>query len=149
MPLVLVDTNILLRAAQPTHPMHAAAVDALASLRRQGDQPCLVPQNLVEFRAVCTRPVVSNGLGMTQIQARAEIARLKSLFPVLPDMPAILDEWERLVDACGALGKQNHDARLAAAMVVHRISKILTFNEADFTRYPGITVVVPRAEPAR
>lgn len=50
----LVDTNILLRAAQPSHPMHQAAVDAVAILRQQGESLCLVPQIVYEFWVVCT-----------------------------------------------------------------------------------------------
>ena len=44
----------------------------------------------------------------------------------------------------GAAGKQNHDARLAAAMIVHGIGKILTFDKDDFLRYPEISSVTPQ-----
>ncbi len=37
-----------------------------------------------------------------------------------------------------------HDARLVAAMLVHKISQILTFNTQDFQRYPGIVVLSPQ-----
>jgi len=36
-----------------------------------------------------------------------------------------------------------HDARLAAAMLVHGIGHILTLNVADFSRYSGLTAVHP------
>ncbi|HZO92064.1 MAG TPA: PIN domain-containing protein [Chthonomonadaceae bacterium] len=102
---VLLDTNILLRSVQPSHPMYREAADAINALRAQGEELCLTSQNLVEFRAVCTRPLGNNGLGMSQAQVKTEIARLKSLFRLLPESPAILPEWERLVDSCGAEGK--------------------------------------------
>ena len=143
MNLVLVDTNILLRGAQPTHPMHTETVNAQMELRRRGDLLCLVAQNLIEFRAVATRPTEANGLGMSQSQADAEIVRLKSLYHVVPDVPTILPEWERLVRLYGAAGKQNHDARIAAAMVAHGILTLLTFNKSDFIRYSEITPVTP------
>jgi hypothetical protein len=41
------------------------------------------------------------------------------------------------------LGVQVHDARLAAAMRVHRVSHILTLNVADFSRFSGLTAVHP------
>ena len=41
-------------------------------------------------------------------------------------------------------GKNTHDARLVAAMVVHGVSSILTFNIQDFTRYAEITIFDPR-----
>jgi predicted nucleic acid-binding protein len=42
-------------------------------------------------------------------------------------------------------GVQVHDARLAAAMRVPGIQRILTFNERDFARYPDIQAVHPQA----
>src|SRR5260370_41264672 len=36
-----------------------------------------------------------------------------------------------------------HDARLVAAMEVHGITAILTFDKSGFSRYPGIEVVHP------
>jgi predicted nucleic acid-binding protein len=139
------DTNILLRGAQPSHPLHADAVNAQITLRKRGDQPCIVAQNLIEFRAVATRPAAVNGLGMTQPQAAQELIHLKALYPLFREAPEILAEWERLVSVYGAEGKQNHDARLVAAMIVHSIPAVLTFNRDDFTRYAEITVFTPQA----
>ncbi|HLJ55242.1 MAG TPA: hypothetical protein VKT77_09390 [Chthonomonadaceae bacterium] len=143
MSLVLIDTNVLLRTSRPTDPQCAVAISAQAILRSRGDSPCLVAQNIIEFRAVATRPDVVNGLGMSQADANAEILALKSLYPVYLDEPALLAEWERLVQAVGSVGKQNHDARLVAAMTIHRIETLLTFNKVDFTRYTHITVLTP------
>jgi predicted nucleic acid-binding protein len=56
---------------------------------------------------------------------------------------AIYHEWRRLVVAHSVLGVQVHDARLAAAMKVHRVTHLLTLNAPDFKRYPHITVVHP------
>lgn len=42
-------------------------------------------------------------------------------------------------------GKPTHDARLVAAMQVHGVTAILTFDRAGFSRYPGIQVVHPAA----
>lgn len=53
---VLVDTNILIRLAEPADPDHKTAVAAAAAVRAQGHELCLVPQNLYEFWAVSTRP---------------------------------------------------------------------------------------------
>jgi predicted nucleic acid-binding protein len=40
-------------------------------------------------------------------------------------------------------GKSTYDARLIAAMQVHGITSMLTFNPGDFRRYAGIEVVDP------
>ena len=59
----LLDTNTLLRSTQLGHPMRPAAAGAITILRAQGEQLCLVPQNLYEYWVVCTRPAAQNGLG--------------------------------------------------------------------------------------
>lgn len=42
------------------------------------------------------------------------------------------------------MGKVNvHDTRLVAAMLVHGLTHILTFNISDFLPYPEITAVNP------
>jgi predicted nucleic acid-binding protein len=46
---VLVDTNVLLRAAQPSHPMHASAVRALAVLMEREEPVAITIQNVAEF----------------------------------------------------------------------------------------------------
>jgi predicted nucleic acid-binding protein len=140
--MTLLDTNILLRMAQPAHSMHQAALDATDALGRQGDVLCIVPQSLYEFWVVATRPQPQNGLGMSIAQVQGELARFRSLFRLLDDTPAIFPEWERLVVQHAVSGKNAHDARLAAAMLVHLVDRILTFNDADFRRFP-VTVVTP------
>ena len=140
----LVDTNVVTRCAQPTHPLCQPAADALTRLRQQGEELCLVPQNFYEFWVVATRPTAQNGLGLTPAQTQVELARLKALFTVRNDTPALFSEWEQLVVAFQVNGKNAHDARLVAAMSIHGITQLLTFNKPDFQRYHGITVVSPR-----
>ncbi|MFZ4575559.1 MAG: hypothetical protein ACOYN0_14270, partial [Phycisphaerales bacterium] len=48
-----------------------------------------------------------------------------------------------LVASHGAKGKSSHDARLVAAMQSHGIERVLTFNTADFQRYPGVVAMTP------
>lgn len=139
----LVDTNVLLRSAEPSHPMSAPAVNATNTLLERGEELCIAPQNLIEFWNVYTRPVERNGLGHTVTEAETEVNRLKALFPLLLDLPAIYGEWERLVIAHAVMGVNVHDARLVAAMLVHGLTHILTFNTADFRRFSQITVVHP------
>jgi predicted nucleic acid-binding protein len=137
---VLLDTNILLRLAQPHHPSAAVATRALRTLRSNNEILHIAPQNIVEFWAVATRPVAANGLGYSTEQATAEVDALKRLFVLLPELP-LQDVWERLVTDYRVSGKNVHDARLVAAMVVHGIGSILTFNAQDFLRYGAIRVL--------
>jgi predicted nucleic acid-binding protein len=140
---VLVDTNLFTRMAQPGHSQHQTALDAVDGLGRQGQILVIVPQILYEFWVVATRPIAANGLGLTVTQAAAELARIKTLFTVLPDTPALLPAWEQIVTVHQVAGKNAHDARLVAAMAVHGITHLLTFNVSDFARFPGIIVLDP------
>ncbi len=139
----LLDANVLLRMAEPTHAQYDAAFDAVAALTSRGHDLFIVPQNLYEFWAVATRPVPDNGLGMTPDEAAAELVAIRARFPLLPDTSAILPEWERLVVAHQVRGKPTHDARLVAAMLAHGVGHLLTFNIKDFKRFPGITAHAP------
>jgi predicted nucleic acid-binding protein len=140
----LLDTNILLRVSQTNHTMHQDAMNALRILRSQGETLCVLPQNLIEYWAVATRPVASNGLGYSFDEAQDEIKEFKKLFAILPDTAAIFLEWETLVKSHQVIGKQAHDARIAAAMIAHQVTNLLTFNTADFKRFSGIAATDPK-----
>lgn len=142
---VLLDTNILARMAQPGTAAYQTALDAVTALQLRGDVPCLVPQVLYELWVVATRPLMANGLGFTTAQADAELVRLLGLFPLLSDTAGIFPEWRTLVATHQVSGRNAHDARLVAAMAVHGLTHILTFNTAHFARFPGITVLDPVA----
>ena len=53
---VVVDTNILLRSAQPNHPLCSQATFAVAKLLRQNDSVFFCAQNIAEFWNVATLP---------------------------------------------------------------------------------------------
>jgi predicted nucleic acid-binding protein len=103
----------------------------------------VAPQNLVELWVVATRPIEQNGLGLAPEAAAAELSRIRGMFALLPETPAVFPAWEALVLRHRVSGKPAHDARLVAAMQVHELNAILTFNTADFSRYPYLHVVHP------
>jgi len=140
---VLIDTSTLLRALQPAHPQRETVRIPIKALAARGQDLHLVPQNLIELCVVATRPVSNNGLGLSIAEATAELRHLKSMFVLLPDTPAIYPVWESLVIQYEVSGKPAHDARLVAAMQVHGLTSILTFDKSGFSRYAGIEVVHP------
>lgn len=125
--------------------MYADAFNATNTLLERGEELCIVPQNLIEFWNVYTRPISRNGLGHTAAEAEAEVNRLKALFLLLLDVPVVYQEWQRLVVSYNVIGVNVHNARLVAAMLVHELTHILTFNTTDFTRYTEISAVHPTA----
>jgi predicted nucleic acid-binding protein len=128
---------------QPLHSQREIARSAIKALTDRGTELHIVPQNLVELWVVATRPVEQNGLGMTPSAVAAELARLKSMFVLLPETPAIYAIWEALVTQHQVSGKPAHDARLVAAMQANGLTAILTFDKSGFSRYPAIEVVHP------
>jgi len=78
--------------------------------------------------------------GLRPEEATAEIDVLKRLFVLLPEVP-LQNAWEQLVIDYRVSGKSAHDAHLVAAMIVHQIDTILTFNVQDFARYGKIRVL--------
>src|SRR5437762_1932972 len=74
---VVVDTNVFLRAAQADHPQAGVAARALELLTAGGETLCLLPQVVVEFWAVATRPARENGLGLTANETKAHIDKLR------------------------------------------------------------------------
>jgi predicted nucleic acid-binding protein len=139
---ILLDTNILLRRVQPSHPSHALAVDSVARLLAAGEAVHFTLQNIAEFWNVATRPAQHNGLGFPAPLTLAEVEKIEAAFELLPDTPALYAEWKGLVVRHRVIGAKVHDARLVAAMNVHGVRRLLTLNAADFTRYP-IEVLQP------
>ncbi|MEH1882516.1 hypothetical protein [Nostoc sp.] len=67
----LIDTNILLRFVDRTHPLHPIIRTAIRKLRRDGHTLQITVQNCVEFWNVATRPATKNGFGLTPTNALA------------------------------------------------------------------------------
>jgi predicted nucleic acid-binding protein len=142
--IYLVDTNVLLRSIHTTDPMYSDARRAVAVLINQRHQLSAIAQNLIEFWAVATRPTANNGLALSSTDTAKHIEEFEQTFTLLPDTPDIFPEWKHLVEVHGVIGKQAHDARLVAAMLVHEVTHLLTFNDRDFKRFSEITVVNPQ-----
>jgi predicted nucleic acid-binding protein len=139
---VLVDTNVLLRRTQPSHQSHTAAIESVARLLAADEPVYFTLQNISEFWNVVTRPIVNNGLGLSVAVALGEVEKIERVLTFLPDAPAMYGEWKRLVVQHSVLGTKVHDARLVAAMNIHGVRRILTFDSGDFVRY-GVEVVHP------
>jgi len=140
----LPDTNIILRLVNRNDPLHQVVSQAIERLEQSGEELVIIPQILVEFWTVATRPKDVNGLGMPTREAENELEKLQKLFTVLPENEKIFDEWKRLIVKYKVSGKTTHDARIAAAMTVHKIENILTLNPNDFRRFDEIKAIRPQ-----
>lgn len=140
---VLVDTNILLRSAQPNHPLCSQAASAVSKLLRQRDSVFFCPQNIAEFWNVATRPADRNGLAFSHEEVLREVASIEEFLTLLPDVPAVYTEWKRIVHDYKVQGVKVYDARLVAVMSVYAVEAILSFNSDDFQRYDRVTTLHP------
>ncbi len=145
----VLDATVLLRLADPQSPLHAAAAAAVRTAAVAYGRPATVPQAVYEFWVVATRPLAQNGHGLTVPGCVARLDPLLARFPVLPDPPGLFGEWRRLVALHDCKGKPAHDARVAAALSLHGLTHLVTFNRADFARFPHVVVIDPAATAAR
>ena len=143
--MIAVDTNVLVGAIQTFDPkLRATARQAVKDLHRRGEELVSFPQNFVEFWNVATRPRKVNGLGLLPEQAARYLDRFQILLRLLPDTSEIFPTWRDLVLRQKVSGIHVHDARIVAAMIVHNVDRILTFDLDDFRRYSQINVVHPK-----
>ncbi len=140
---ILIDTNVLLRVAQVTSQHHAIAKSAVLTLSQLNIALCIVPQVIYEFWVAATRPLNVNGLGMDVTAAERSVQGILQEFSLRKDERGIFGHWQTLVLNHAVQGKAAHDARLVAAMQRHGLTDILTFNNADFARFPTIRVFTP------
>jgi toxin-antitoxin system PIN domain toxin len=141
---VFLDTNVLVAATVATHPSHAAAVALLDRLTGEQAPLCISPQVCREFLVVLTRQPVE-GRTFTVAEATASLDTWRSAASVLDEDEAVLAELLSLVRARQVRGKQVHDANVVAVMLANGISRLATFNAADFQRFDDDIRIEPVA----
>jgi predicted nucleic acid-binding protein len=141
--LYLIDSNVLMRWVQPGDPGFSVAVASIERIELSRDILCYVSQNLGEFWNALTRPANRNGYGLLPRDADALATIMEAKFRLLHDTPDVYYEWRKILLDYRVSGTQVHDARIAAAMHVHGVKRILTFNTRDFARFPSIEAIHP------
>jgi len=140
----LVDTNILIRSVQPHDPGYPFVDASLSRLVQSNAELYYTSQNLGEFWNSLTRPPDRNGYGLSTSGANDLAKTIEAKFGLLPDSPSVHLEWRAMLMDYGISGVQVHDARLVAAMRVHGVRRILTFNVRDFRRFLDVDAVHPQ-----
>src|SRR5436305_11115462 len=105
----LADTNVAVRWALPVDPLRPVIIRAVLRLKRRGESIYVTPQVMIELRALATRPVAANGLGLSTVAASRMARRIEAIFPLLPDTPDVYPQWRMLVDHYGVQGRQVYD----------------------------------------
>lgn len=143
-PGYLVDTNVLLRISRQDDIREQTLKAALMALESKRSPLYYSIQNVAEFWNVCTRPVDRNGYGLSIAETNRGVLAIEHRMTYLPDNEQVYAIWRRLIIDRNVRGVQVHDARPAAIMQAYGLDRILTLNQQDFLRYPGIQAVHPK-----
>ena len=145
--MFVVDTNVLLYAADTAAPAHARCRTLLASWRSSAQAWYLTWPIVYEFLRVATHPRVFRTPWTTAsawqfVQALLASPGLGFLSPTERHVD-VLDELLRKVP--GLVGNVLHDVHTVTLMQEHGVRTIYT-RDADFHRFAGIEVIDPLAD---
>lgn len=136
----LVDTNVLLEATDERRRHHAEAVTLLESSRSL----TVSSQVVREYLAVATRPVTANGLGMSMVDALANVREFRRGLRLLPEERPVLSTFLGLLERAPCTGSRVHDAHIVATALAHRVGTIVSLNPNDFTAFESeVAVLTP------
>ncbi len=140
----LLDTNILVYAADEMSPFHQAARALIEKGLRGEILLCICPQVLNEFFATVTNPQrVSNP--RTQNEARLEMEKyffsknILKIYPASDFIEITLD----LLKRCEVIRQEIFDLQLVATMLSNNVTRLYTYNSDDFTKFREIEVLSP------
>ena len=135
------DTNVLLSAVDRRRPLHSRAFRVLNEVPNQGVELCVSGQVLRECLVVSTRPVEANGLGLTLAAAVGNNRAFAERVTVLEETRGVASRLPQVAEAAGCSGKAIHDANIAATMLEHGVTRVVTANPQDLMRFDGVEVI--------
>ena len=133
---MFLDSHVLVYARFDGAPQSELACGKLCGPLNAPVAAAISRQVVREYLAVSTRPR-NRAAPLSMAEALKGVTWLRSLFTVLEDGPAAMDELERLCRDVRLSGRQVHDANWAATMVAHGERQLLTFNPRELHRYGG------------
>jgi len=140
----LVDTNVLIYAADETSPFHQAAKE-LRDKGVKGDIAlCICPQLLSEFYAVITDPRRTAQPRSSQ-EASSEIEKYllhENLLKIYP-VAGVIEKLLELLKRYNIKKQDIFDTHLVATMLINEVTRIYTYNEDDFLKFTEIEVLRP------
>ena len=138
---VFCDTNVLLSATDRGRALHGRALSVLNELPARGIELCVSGQVLREFLVVSTRPAAANGLGMTLADAVNNVRAVVERTTVLEETRGVAERLRRIIQEVQCMGKEIHDANIAATMLEHGLTVVVTENAKDLRRFADLEVV--------
>lgn len=141
----LLDSNVLIYAADRASAFHAAA-ESLCNRGLRGETSvAITPQVLMEFFAVITSPRRVERPQPPEV-AREEMMKWLQAGAVLKIFPThdVIVRVLALLEAHPNITQQDiFDCHLVATMQANAITRIYTYNRQHFARFAGIEVLTP------
>jgi len=143
----VVDTNVLVYAADQDSPAHERCRSLLLTWRERAEPWYLTWSIVYEFLRVVTHPRVfrqpwtpaTSWSFMSSVLAAPSLAMLTASDRHASVLAGLIEEVPELT------GNLLHDAHTAALMLEHGVRAIFT-RDTDFHRFPGIEVLDPLRE---
>jgi len=139
----IIDANILVYAMAADAPQYRSS-RALLDVARDDPAATLyvTSQILCEFYSVVTNP-----RRVTQARSTADalqaISGFLAFLHVLPIPARAVEGWMDLLRRRPVTGADVFDLQLVATMLANDVSRIYTFNGADFAAFPELAVIAP------
>ena len=135
------DTNVLLSAVDRKRRLHAQALHVLNVLPNRGVALHVSGQIVREFLAVCTRPMDSNGLGLSRRDAVRNAEAIVERSTILDENRHVALRLLDVARTTACSGRQLHDANVVATMQEHGLTRLVTGNLGDFRQFGGLDLV--------
>jgi predicted nucleic acid-binding protein len=137
-----VDANVLVYAALKDDSRHDVAKALLKDSSR--GTICISPQILTEFYSTITssKRVTVPYAPMDAVKFIETLLGYEHI-RVLPISREVSDRLHALLKTYGVKGPLVFDLQIVATMLVHGVTKILTYNVRDFDKIAGLEVVEP------
>ncbi len=135
----LIDSNVLVYAYAERSALREGALDVMETEITLG-RGVLSTQNLAEYSNLARHKYPRE---LTNAQACQVVAELAEVLDVVSFSPQTIQSALSLSEQYGV---HFFDALIAATMREHGISTIVTEDEGDFKKIPGITVINPFAK---
>jgi predicted nucleic acid-binding protein len=140
----LLDTNILVYAADRSSPNHEAAL-LIRDKGLKGEVPvCVCPQVLNELFAIITDPKRVNN-PRTHKEALMEIEKylLASNILKIYAGPGIIEKTTALLKHHKVTKQDIFDLQLVATMLLNNVTSLYTYNQEDFSKFKEIKILTP------
>ena len=138
---VFVDTNNLVHANDEDSAFHADARARLTELDSSGCDLRINRQVLREYAVVVGRKMHEKN-AFDAKALTADLSRFETEFLVADEDQEVTAQLKKLINSHAVKGKPVHDANIVATMLTHGITRLLTQNEGDFTRYRPLIEVL-------